>query len=87
VAFVEERRSKLALLLVKLDDAFFDGTRRNQPIDRDGTSLSDAAGAIGSLLLNKGSRCCRSIRRRASEKPTVVLAKARSVPSASQRST
>jgi hypothetical protein len=44
VAFVEERRSKLALLLVKLDDALFDGARRNQPIDRDGASLSDAVG-------------------------------------------
>jgi hypothetical protein len=53
VAFVEERRGKLALLLVKLDDAFFDGARRNQPIDRDGASLSDAVGAIGSLRLNR----------------------------------
>jgi hypothetical protein len=43
MAFVEERRSKLALLVVKLDDAFFDGARRNQPIDRDGASLSDVA--------------------------------------------
>jgi hypothetical protein len=53
MGFVEERRSKLALLLVQLDDTFFDGARRNQPIDRDGASLSDAVGAIGSLRVNR----------------------------------